>query len=74
MVQFETVLKIDFNLWTSEILAQAAAAPHLPPEFDAGYVVLVDKDQLTAVCPFVIRLKGDWQWNSNLMVITGCPC
>lgn len=48
VVQFESGLKIDFTLWPVEILAQLVAEPALPPEFDAGYRVLLDKDNLTA--------------------------
>jgi len=47
VVQFENNLKLDFNLWAVEILQRIAAAPVLPPEFDAGYRVLLDKDHLT---------------------------
>jgi aminoglycoside 6-adenylyltransferase len=47
VVQFENNLKIDFSLWPVEILQRVAAAPVLPPEFDAGYQVLLDKDHLT---------------------------
>lgn len=47
VVQFESGLKIDFTLWPVEILQAIAADPHLPPEFDAGYRILLDKDGLT---------------------------
>jgi len=47
VVQYETGLKIDFNLWPVELLQQVTASERLPAEFDAGYKILVDKDQLT---------------------------
>lgn len=47
VIQFEDGLKIDFTLWPVEILQQVAAKPKLPDEFDAGYLVLLDKDCLT---------------------------
>jgi len=47
ITQYENGLKIDFTLWPVEILQRVAAAPQLPDEFDAGYLVLLDKDRLT---------------------------
>ena len=47
VTQYENNLKIDFSLWPVEILQRVAAGPVLPPEFDAGYQVLLDKDHLT---------------------------
>jgi len=47
VVQFEEGLKIDFSLWSVEILQQITADLSLPAEFDAGYRVLLDKDGLT---------------------------
>jgi aminoglycoside 6-adenylyltransferase len=47
VTQFEDGLKIDFSLWSVEILQRITAAEHLPPELDAGYQVLLDKDGLT---------------------------
>ena len=47
VTQYENGLKIDFTLWAVEILQRAAAGRQLPEEFDAGYRVLLDKDQLT---------------------------
>jgi aminoglycoside 6-adenylyltransferase len=47
VTQYENNLKIDFSLWPVEILQRVAAGPVLPPEFDAGYRVLLDKDHLT---------------------------
>jgi aminoglycoside 6-adenylyltransferase len=46
VTQYEDGLKIDFNLWPVELLKQIVAEPQLPSEFDAGYQVLVDKDNL----------------------------
>jgi aminoglycoside 6-adenylyltransferase len=39
--------KIDFTLWPVILLQQIIAAPALPTELDAGYLVLLDKDHLT---------------------------
>jgi len=47
VTQYENGLKIDFTLWSVEILQRVAAEPELPAEFDAGYRVLLDKDGLT---------------------------
>jgi aminoglycoside 6-adenylyltransferase len=47
VVQFEEGLKIDFSLWSVEKLRRIAARADLPDEFDAGYRVLLDKDDLT---------------------------
>jgi aminoglycoside 6-adenylyltransferase len=47
VTQYESGLKIDFTLWPVEILQQVVADPELPAEFDAGYLVLLDKDHLT---------------------------
>ncbi len=47
VVQFEGGLKIDFTLMSVEQFRSIAAQPMLPDEFDAGYRVLLDKDQLT---------------------------
>lgn len=47
VTQYEDSLKIDFSLWPVELLKQIASEPQLPPEFDAGYRVLLDKDHLT---------------------------
>lgn len=47
VVQFEEGLKIDFSLWPVEKLRKIAQQQALPPEFDAGYLVLLDKDGLT---------------------------
>lgn len=47
VTQYEDGLKIDFTLWSVEILQRVVADPRLPDEFDAGYRVLLDKDHLT---------------------------
>jgi aminoglycoside 6-adenylyltransferase len=47
VTQYEDSLKIDFSLWPVELLKQIVSEPQLPREFDAGYKVLLDKDQLT---------------------------
>lgn len=51
VVQYENGLKIDFNLWPVELLQRIARTEHLPTEFDAGYKILVDKDNLTTALP-----------------------
>jgi aminoglycoside 6-adenylyltransferase len=48
VTQYENGLKIDFTLWTGDILPRIAADPVLPPGLDVGYNVLLDKDSLTA--------------------------
>ncbi len=47
VVQYENSLKIDFSLWPVELLQRVTNSEQLPAEFDAGYQVLVDKDDLT---------------------------
>ncbi len=51
VVQYENGLKIDFNLWPVELLQRIARNERLPVEFDAGYKILVDKDNLTTALP-----------------------
>jgi len=48
VTQYENGLKIDFNLWSIDIMEQVVTESELPPEFDAGYSVLIDKDHLTS--------------------------
>ena len=48
VVQYENGLKIDFNLWPIALLERVANMETLPAEFDAGYQILVDKDQLAS--------------------------
>ncbi len=47
VIQYADGLKIDFNLWPVALFQQIVAAPTLLAELDAGYRVLLDKDQLT---------------------------
>ena len=47
VTQYEDGLKIDFNLWPIGLLKQIVAEPEPWREFDAGYRVLIDKDNLT---------------------------
>jgi aminoglycoside 6-adenylyltransferase len=47
VIQYENGLKIDFSLWPVELLQRVTNSEQLPVEFDAGYQVLVDKDDLT---------------------------
>lgn len=48
VTQYENGLKIDFSLWPVALLSRIVAEPQLAKEFDAGYRVLLDKDNLTA--------------------------
>lgn len=48
VTQYADGLKIDFTLWPVALFEQVVAAPELPAELDAGYRVLLDKDNLTA--------------------------
>jgi aminoglycoside 6-adenylyltransferase len=48
VTQYAGGLKIDFTLWLIPLFQGIASAPELPAELDAGYRVLVDKDNLTA--------------------------
>jgi aminoglycoside 6-adenylyltransferase len=47
VVQYDGAMKIDFTVWPPEAVAKLSALPQLPPELDAGYAVLLDKDGLT---------------------------
>ncbi len=47
VTQYVSGLKLDFTLWPLELFQCIVAAPQLPDELDAGYVVLLDKDALT---------------------------
>jgi aminoglycoside 6-adenylyltransferase len=47
VTQYESGLKIDFTLWPVELLNSIVSESQLPPEFDAGYQVLLDKTRLT---------------------------
>ena len=48
VTQYIDGLKIDFTLWPVELFQRIVAAPELPAEMDAGYRLLLDKDQLAA--------------------------
>lgn len=48
IVQYADGLKIDFTLWPVEQLTAIAEMDALPPELDAGYVVIADNHSLTA--------------------------
>lgn len=47
VIQFDGGLKIDFTLWPVAMMQHIAHQAKLPEEFDAGYIVLLDKDGLT---------------------------
>lgn len=47
VTQYSDGLKIDFTLCTREMLQKIAQAPTLPAELDAGFRILLDKDNLT---------------------------
>jgi aminoglycoside 6-adenylyltransferase len=47
VTQYADGLKIDFTLWSVEYLQKIVQAPALQAELDAGYRVLLDKDNLT---------------------------
>src|SRR5579859_1030167 len=48
VTQYENGLKIDFTLWTADILRRVAADPVLPAGLDVGYKLLLDKDGMAA--------------------------
>ena len=47
VVQYESGLRIDFTLWPIEQARKVAEQEYLPAGLDVGYVILLDKDQLT---------------------------
>jgi aminoglycoside 6-adenylyltransferase len=47
VIQYANGLKIDFILYSVEILQQVTVDPQLSDELDAGCVTLLDKDNLT---------------------------
>jgi len=51
VTQYADGLKIDFTLWPVSLFKKIKSAPRLEAELDAGYRVLLDKDQLTAGLP-----------------------
>ena len=48
VVQYADGLKIDFRVWPVGLIRRITDAPALTDELDAGYAVLLDKDDLTA--------------------------
>jgi aminoglycoside 6-adenylyltransferase len=48
VVLFQDGLKIDFVVWPVKLLPRLVRSPELPADLDLGYMVLVDKDRLTA--------------------------
>jgi aminoglycoside 6-adenylyltransferase len=51
VTNYASGLKIDFNLWSPQHYTDVTAGPDAYAEFDAGYLVLVDKDGLTTDLP-----------------------
>ncbi len=47
VIQYSNGLKIDFTVWPVELLERITQAASLPAELDAGYAILLDKDDLT---------------------------
>src|SRR5258705_2241204 len=47
VIQYADGLKIDFTLWSLELLQKIVQSPALPAEMDAGYRILLDNDNLT---------------------------
>lgn len=47
-VIYQNYVKIDYTIWSVELIDCIAADPRLPDELDAGYLILLDKDQRTA--------------------------
>ena len=46
-VVYQNYVKIDYSIWTVELLARIEASGLLPDQLDVGYRVLLDKDQRT---------------------------
>lgn len=57
VVYYPGTRKIDFSLWPVEIAVWLADQSTLPAELDAGFQILLDKDQLTDAWPIPTR-KG----------------
>jgi len=51
LVIFDKGVKIDFAFYPVEALKEIASAPSLVAEYNRGYKVLLDKDQLTTTMP-----------------------
>ena len=47
VIQYADGLKIDFTVWFLKMLQKIVQSPALPAEMDAGYRILLDKDNLT---------------------------
>jgi aminoglycoside 6-adenylyltransferase len=47
LVLYDDGVRIDFQISTQDSLAQLVNLPQLPPEYDNGYTILLDKDNLT---------------------------
>ncbi len=48
VIQYEGGLHVDFTLWPIELLQEIIKTNALPDELDDGYMVLIDKDNLTS--------------------------
>ena len=48
VIQYADGLHIDFTLWPIELLRRIKESKTLPADLDVGYMVLIDKDNLTA--------------------------
>ena len=51
ITHYEEGVKIDYGVYPVEYLTWAATQPGLPDDLDNGYLVLLDKDHLTAALP-----------------------
>jgi aminoglycoside 6-adenylyltransferase len=51
IIQYASGLNIDFGLWPTSALARLVQDQELPEELDAGYKILLDKDDLASRLP-----------------------
>lgn len=51
LVIFEDGIKVDFILYSTDVLKEFASAGRLPENYDVGYRVLLDKDRMTDKLP-----------------------
>lgn len=51
VVEYTGLLKIDFTLWPVPMIPSLTAKAELPPELDAGYRILLDKDGILRALP-----------------------
>lgn len=51
IVEYTGLAKIDFTLWPTEMIPALLSVADLPPELDAGYRVLLDKDEVLRRLP-----------------------